>query len=161
MGELMLSVFAGEESASRALRDVRAAHPALEGLASAATVSVGDAGSYAVGTTSRPGSGRGFAGLFWEALFGLVFLVPTAGSSTGPSAGALFGALANAGVDERFLTRAREALVPGTSAVALLLRYEDQEAALAVLRSRGCALIGTSLSAEQDAELGRELGGPA
>ncbi|MEZ0285265.1 MAG: hypothetical protein ACAH79_08545, partial [Thermoleophilia bacterium] len=84
MSELVLSVFAGEESAARVLRDLRVARPALDGLASAATVSVGDAGSYDVGTTGRPGSGLGFPGMFWEALFGLVFLVPVPGSSYGP-----------------------------------------------------------------------------
>jgi uncharacterized membrane protein len=161
MSELVRSVFAGEESAVRALRDLRAALPSVEGLASAATVSVGAAGSYAVGTTGHPGSGAGFPGVFWEALFGLVFLVAAPGSSYGPSSGALFGMLTSAGVDDAFLGRARTALVSGTSGVALLLSDDEREPVLEVLRSYGGTLVRTSLSAEQEKELERELGGPA
>ena len=109
MSELVLSAFAGEESAARVLRDLRVARPALDGLASAAIVSVGEAGSYDVGTTGHPGSGLGFPGMFWEALFGLVFLVPVPGSSYGPGAGALFETVVHVGVDDRFRARARRA----------------------------------------------------
>ena len=161
MSELVLSVLEGEDSAVRGLRDLRAARPSFESLASAATVSVGVAGSYAVGTTGRPGSGVGFPGMFWEALFGLVFLVAAPGSSYGPSSGALFGMLTSAGVDDEFLDRARNALVPATSGVALLLSDEEREPVLEALRSQGGTLVRTSLSAEQEAELERELGGPA
>ena len=54
----------------------------MDGFASAATVSVGDSGSYAVGTTGRPGSGHDFPGMFWEALFGLIFVVPVPAAPT-------------------------------------------------------------------------------
>ena len=160
MTELLLSVFAGEESATRVLRDLRAAHPTLDGVASAATVSVGDAGRYDLGTTGRPGSGRGFPGMFWEALFGLVFLVPVAGSSYGPGAGALFETVTQVGVDDGFRARARGALVPGTSGVALLVGSEDAESVLSLLGPLGGTTVRAQLTPEQDAELERELGGP-
>ena len=115
----------------------------------------------AVETTGHPGSGRALPGIFWDALFGLILVVPVPGSSYGPSAGALLGALINAGVDERFLARAREALVPGTSALALVLSDEDQEEDLGRLQEHGGILIVTSLSPEQEAELEREFGGTA
>ena len=160
MSELVLSVFAGEESAARVLRDLRVARPALDGLASAATVSVGDAGSYDVGTTGRPGSGLGFPGMFWEALFGLVFLVPVPGSSYGPGAGALFATVVQVGVDTRFRARARGALVPGTSGVALLLTDADAQSVLSFLEPRGGNVVSARLTPAQHAELERELGGP-
>ncbi len=160
MTELLLSVFAGEESATRILRDLRAAHPEVAGVASAATVSVGEAGSYAVGTTGRPGSGRGFPGMFWEALFGLVFLVPVAGSSYGPGAGALFETVTQVGVDDGFRARARGALVPGTSGLALLLAGEEAESVLTHLGPLGGTTVRAQLTAEQDAQLELELGGP-
>ena len=97
-------------------------------------MSVGAACSYDVGTTGRPGSGLGFPGMFWEALFGLVFLVPVPGSSYGPGAGALFETVVQVGVDNRFRARARGALVPGTSGVALLLTDEDAQSALSFRR---------------------------
>ncbi len=160
VSELLLSVFAGPGSAARALRDLRAGCLDVDCFASAATVSVADSGSYAVETTGRPGSAGGLPGMFWEALFGLILVVPVPGSSYGPSAGALLGALINAGVDEGFLARAREALVPGTSAVALLLSDEDQDEDLGPLREHGGTLIVTSLAPGQEAELEREFGGP-
>ena len=159
VSELLLSVFAGRESAARALRDLRAGCLDVDSFASAATVSVADSGSYAVETTGRPGSGRGLPGMFWDALFGLILVVPAPGSSYGPSAGALLGALINAGVDEGFLARARAALVPGTSAVALLLYDEDQDEDLGRLRAHGATLIVTPLAPGQEAELEREFGG--
>ena len=160
VSELLLSVFAGRESAARALRDLRAGRLDVDSFASAATVSIADSGSFAVETTGRPGSGRGLPGMFWDALFGLILVVPAPGSSYGPSAGALLGALINAGVDEGFLARAREALVPGTSAVALLL-YEDQDEDIGPLRAHGGTLIVTSLAPGQEAALEREFGGAA
>ena len=65
------------------------------------------------------------------------------------------------GVDDGFRARAREALVPGTSAVALLLSGEDQDEDLGPLRAHGGSLIVASLSSEQEAELEREFGGHA
>ncbi len=159
VSELLLSVFAGQGTAARALRDLRADCLDVDCFASAATVSVSDCGSYAVETTGRPGTARGLPGMFWEALFRLILVVPVPGSSYGPSAGALLGALINAGVDEGFLARAREALVPGTSAVGLLLVDEDQDEDLGRLRERGATLILTSLAPGQEAQLEREFGG--
>jgi uncharacterized membrane protein len=136
VSELLLSVFAGGESAAGALRDLQAGRLDADSFASAATVSIAESGSYVVETTGRPGSARGLPGMFWDALFGLILIVPVPGSSYGPSAGALLGALINAGVDERFLARSREALVPGTSALALLLSDGDQDEDLGPLRAR-------------------------
>jgi uncharacterized membrane protein len=160
MSLLVLGAFHGSDSAAGVLRELRASRPAVGALASAATVSVDDAGSYSVQTTGRPGSGRGFPGMLWEALFGLVFLVHVPGSSYGPGAGALFGVLVEAGVDEGFLGWARSALGPGTSGLGLVLGDGNEAGVLTALLSRGGLVIGTSISAEADARLERELGGP-
>ena len=159
VSELLLSVFAGGESAVHALRDLQAGRLDADSFASAATVSIAGSGSYVVETTGRPGSARGLPGMFWDALFGLILVVPAPGSSYGPSAGALLGALINAGVNERFLARAREALVPGTSALALLIGDGDRDEDLGPLRQHGGTLIVTSLAPGQEAELEREFGG--
>lgn len=161
VSELLLSVFAGGESAAGALRDLQAGRLDADSFASAATVSIAESGSYVVETTGRPGSARGLPGMFWDALFGLILIVPVPGSSYGPSAGALLGALINAGVDERFLARSREALVPGTSALALLLSDGEQDEDLGPLREHGGTLIVTSLAPGQEAEIEREFGGTA
>jgi uncharacterized membrane protein len=158
MGELLIGVFEGEDSASRVLGELRASGTAAETVASAGTVSVGDEGAFAVQTTDSPGSRSGFSGIFWEALFGLILLVHVPGSSYGPNTGALFGTVRHAGVDEAFRTRARRAFTPGTSAVGLLAGDEDTPALLAALEHRGATTVRSSLSADQDAALARELG---
>ncbi len=161
VSELLLSVYEGPGSAARALGDLRAGCLDVDCFASAATVSVADSGSYAVETTGRPGSARGLPGLFWDALFGLILVVPAPGSSYGPSAGALLGTLISAGVNEGFLARGREALVPGTSAVGLLLRDQDQDEDLGPLREHAGTLIVTALAPGHEAALEREFGGIA
>ena len=118
-------------------------------------MSVGEAGSYAVGTTGRPGSGRGFPGMFWEALFGLVFLVPVAGSSYGPGAGALFETVTQVGVDDGFRARARGALVPGTAGLALLLAGEEAESVLTQLGPLGGTTVQRPVAAEPTAMRGK------
>lgn len=158
MGELVFCVFREPEGATRVLGELRARGTAPEGVASAGTVSVLESGSYTVGTTDHPGSRSGFSGVFWEALFGLVLLVHVPGSSYGPSTGALFETVRHAGVDEGFRARAREALTPGTSAIGLLLEDDDAQDVLALLAPYGARIVSTSLSPEQDADLGRELG---
>ncbi len=158
MTELVLGVFAGKESTAEVLRDLRRCNVAADSVASAGTVSVGPDGSYAAGTTDRPGSGCGFSGVFWEGLFGLVFFVHVPGSSYGPTTGAVFEAVSHTGADECFRARAREALRPGSCAVGLLLQDEDVPRVLALLAAYGARLVRTSLTPAQDAELGRELG---
>ena len=98
--------------------------------------------------------------MFWEALFGLIFLVPVPGSSYGPGAGALFETVVQVGVDDSFRARARGALVPGTSGVALLLTDEDAESVLSFLEPHGGIVVSARLTPAQEAELERELGGP-
>ena len=97
--------------------------------------------------------------MFWEALFGLVFLVPVPGSSYGPGAGALFETVVHVGVDDRFRARARRALAPGTSGVALLLTDEGAQPVLSFLEAHGGAVVSARLTPAQHAELERELGG--
>jgi len=160
MSLLVLGAFHGSDSAAHVLRELRAARPVAGALGSAAAVSVDEGGSYSVHATSRPGSGRGFPAMFWEALFGLVFLVRVPGSSYGSGTGALFGVLVDAGVDEGFLGWARCALAPGTSGLGILLGDDDEEGVLTALLSRGGLVVGTSICAEADSDLERELGGP-
>jgi uncharacterized membrane protein len=63
-------------------------------------------------------------------------------------------------VDNRFRARARGALVPGTSGVALLLTDEDAQSVLSFLEPRGGNVVSARLTPAQQAELEHELGGP-
>jgi uncharacterized membrane protein len=57
---------------------------------------------------------------FWGLLFGLVFFVPLLGAAIGATTGALAGALTDVGIDDHFINRLRDQVIPGTSALFLL-----------------------------------------
>ncbi len=158
IGKLLICAFDGEASATSVLRDLRASGRMRETIGSAGVVSVASDGRYAVGTSDRPGAKIGFSGIFWGALFGLMFHVNATGGSYGPNAGALFETVSKAGVDAPFRARAREALGPDTSAIGLLSEDEDAPELCALLAPYHPRIIEHSLTPEQDAELGRELG---
>ena len=56
-------------------------------------------------------------GGFWGVLFGLVFLVPLAGPTFGAGAGAVAATMADFGIEDDFLKRVRDLVIPGTSAL--------------------------------------------
>ena len=129
-----------------------------ETLASAGLVSISPDGRYAIGTSDRPGAQTGFSGIFWGALFGLVFHVHVAGGSYGPHAGALFETMSKAGVDTSFRARIRAALGAGTSAIGLLAEDDEAEKLSELVTPYHPTIVEQSLTPEQDAELARELG---
>jgi uncharacterized membrane protein len=164
MSELLLAVYEREDTAAHVLGVLRAqpsCPDASPSLASAAVISIEPDGTYTVITTDRPGSATSFWGVFWESLFGLVFLVPTPGSahSAGPSLGGLFGTLERAGLDVRFRNQVSRSLRPGCSALALLASHWAIDTIIRRLSLAPVELVRTTLSPEQDLELMTELGG--
>lgn len=128
-------------------------------LDAVAVVRIWTDGGFTVTTTDRPGMGNAFWGVFWEALFGLVFLVPTPGTAYGPNLGGLFGAIDRAGLDEEFRAQVRHTLRRPGSGLTFLATNWEPDLVLDQLYLRPDALLRASLSIEQDAELVRELGG--
>ena len=144
VSELLLSVFAGGESAAGALRDLQAGRLAGDSF-------VGRHREHCRIRELRrrdhwpPGLGARRAGHVLGCSVRAHPRRSRSGQLIRPERGALLGALISAGVDEGFLARSREALVPGTSAVALLLSDEDRDEDPGPLRERGGTLIVTSL----------------
>jgi uncharacterized membrane protein len=160
VSEVLLFVYDGERTAAGVLGELCDRRPELAGsLLSSGVVSVARDGRYSVSTTDWPGSGSPFWGMLWEALFGLVFLVPTPGSAYGSNLGALFGAIERAGIDEELRGRIRESLGPRTSGLAMILPERNPDLEADLQRAHGATVIEASLSLEQDSELANELGG--
>ncbi|MBV9582340.1 MAG: DUF1269 domain-containing protein [Chloroflexi bacterium] len=116
-------------------------------------------GAYTVRLTDRQGSGNAFWGVFWEALFGLIFLVPLAGTAYGANLGGLFGAIDRAGLDADFRTRVRAALGSRSSGLALIATGWDPEPILSQFVPHPNVLLSTALHLEPGSELMHELGG--
>ena len=92
-------------------------------------------------------------------ILGAIFMVPWAGSAVGTGVGAIVGALANLGIDDRFMKDLGTTLKPGTSALALL----GSKAQLDKLGERlgallkGSTLLSTSVDTEREAEIRKLL----
>jgi uncharacterized membrane protein len=92
-------------------------------------------------------------GGFWGLLFGLIFFIPILGLAVGAAAGALFGSLADVGISDDFISRVRDEVTPGTSALFLLSSDAVMDRVASEFRDSDAKLISTNLSAEQESKL--------
>jgi uncharacterized membrane protein len=160
MSDLVVATYVSEHAADHVLGVLRAHPMQLPGaLDSWATVRVARDGAYTVTLTDRQDAGDTFWGVLWEALFGLVFLVPVPGTAYGSNLGGLFGAIDRAGPDDTFRARVRSALLPPSSALALIATGWSPEPVLTEFVARPSAVLTASIHLEKDSELMHELGG--
>ncbi|WP_028658901.1 DUF1269 domain-containing protein [Nocardioides insulae] len=92
-------------------------------------------------------------GGFWGLLFGLIFFVPILGVALGAAAGALTGSLTDVGIDDSFIKRVRDKVVPGSSALFVLTSDGVVDRLVERFEGADMELIQTNLSAEQEAKL--------
>jgi uncharacterized membrane protein len=96
--------------------------------------------------------GGGFLGL----LIGGIFF-PLGGLLAGILGGGLVGKLADTGVDSKFVKEVSEDLQPGTSALFLIVREANPNAAMAALKPYKGTVRHTSFPPEVEEELRRVL----
>jgi uncharacterized membrane protein len=89
-------------------------------------------------------------------MLGFIFF-PLSGLIIGVLGGALVGKLTDLGVDQKFVKEVQEAMHPGTSAIFLIVRQADPNAALAALRPYKGTVYHTSLSTDAEESLRRAL----
>jgi uncharacterized membrane protein len=80
-------------------------------------------------------------------------------SAFGAGSGALFGALADYGVDDSFIKEVSQKLQPGTSAIFALLYHATYDKALDELKQFKGTVIQTSLSKDAESQLKTALSG--
>lgn len=98
--------------------------------------------------------GAGAAGgALWGGLIGLLFLNPLLGAAVGGATGAAVGATQDIGVDDDFMRRVGEGLVPGAAALFVLVAQAVPEKVLPQVAPYGGQLIQSSLSAEAEERL--------
>ena len=91
----------------------------------------------------------GFAGL-------LVLLNPVATSAIGGILGALYNKLHDVGIDDSFIETFGEKLVPGTSAIFVLVKQADDKKVIKELETFGGKVLQASLSENAEQELIQE-----
>jgi len=92
-------------------------------------------------------------------LIGLLFGGPIGSMLVGAVGGILGGNLANLGIDEQFIEQVANALEPGNSALFVVVREADPEAAVEALKPFQGNVYYTLLPDEAEAELRRVLEG--
>ena len=92
-------------------------------------------------------------GGFWGMLIGLMFLSPLFGFAVGAAAGAVSGALADVGIDNKFMKELADTLTPGSSALFVLVRKVTPDKVLGEIKGLGGKILKTSLSEEKEAAL--------
>lgn len=94
------------------------------------------------------------AGSFWGLLFGLLFFVPLLGVAVGAASGALAGSMTDVGIDDEFIRKVRDQLVPGTSALFVLSHGAVPDKVREALAGKERPeLIATNLSAPEEHKL--------
>jgi uncharacterized membrane protein len=108
-----------------------------------------------LGTLTGPGA---LWGGFWGMLMGLVFLTPLAGPTFGAAAGAVAGTLSDFGVEDDFVKRARDTVMPGTSALFVISSDRGVDEMTVALAGREFSMLRTDLTHEQARQLYAALG---
>lgn len=110
--------------------------------------------------TSVAGAGA-TGGAIWGGLIGLLFLAPLLGMAVGAAAGGASGAMADVGVDDRFMKDLGANLEPGGAALIVLVRKSTPDKVIPRISEYGGHLIQSSLSNDAEASLRAALGEPA
>jgi uncharacterized membrane protein len=155
MASLTLWKFDDPDDAHLALKRVRAASKqGLVDLQDAAIVTWPEGKKRPQTKQLHGTTGAGaVGGAFWGMLFGLIFFVPVLGAAVGAAAGAVAGRLTDLGIDDDFIASARERLVPGTSALFLLVDNVVIDKVKDVFDGMNVELVQTNMSSEQEQEL--------
>ena len=160
MADLVAIGYSDESTAARAADEARRLALDLIIQPDAIAVIVRDGeGKYHVHTSHHPvGSGTAW-GTFWGMLFGLIFFVPVLGIAVGAGLGALMGKITKSGIDKEFQDQVRDMLVPGSSALFLMVEKVTPDKAVDALSKYGGKVLKTSLSNESEARLQEALHG--
>jgi uncharacterized membrane protein len=92
-------------------------------------------------------------GAFWGMLFGLLFFVPLLGMAVGAAMGALAGSMTDVGIDDDFISRVRDRVTPGTSALFVMTSDAVQDRVQAAFEGQRMELITTNLTADEEGRL--------
>lgn len=93
------------------------------------------------------------SGGFWGLLIGLIFLNPLLGVAVGAGAGAAGGALADVGINDKFMKDLASQLKDNHSLLFILFKNITFDKALEELKGTGGTILQTSLSHEDEARL--------
>ena len=92
-------------------------------------------------------------GSFWGLLIGILFLNPIFGVALGAGAGALGGALADYGINDKFMKEMSASLKPGNAALFVLIKQMTADKVLRAIQDAGGTVLKTSLDDAKEQKL--------
>lgn len=98
-------------------------------------------------------------GGFWGLLVGALLAAPALGTAVGATAGGVVASLANVGISDKFIKELSGTLLPGSSALFVLVRKAAPDRVIEELRPYGGRVLRTSLTKEDENELQQALNG--
>jgi uncharacterized membrane protein len=162
MSTLVVLAFKDETSAAQ-MRDKLVGLQKLQliNLSDAAVVVRRQDGKVKVNQANSLVGAGALGGAFWGMLIGLLFFAPWLGMAIGAVAGAAGGALADIGVDDKFIKQVGSTIEPGHSALFLLVESWTEDKVMDEIKGFGAEVLQTSLSKEDEAKLKAAFGAEA
>lgn len=154
MSNLVVFAFDKEAGAQQTLQEVERLQKENLIKVDDAAIAVRHAGGKVKVKQIHSLAGEGaLGGAFWGMLFGLLFFAPFLGMAIGAATGTLFGKVADYGINDQFIHEVGEAIMPGHSALFLLVSDVQTDKVIDALKPYGGKVIHTSLSKEEEARL--------
>jgi uncharacterized membrane protein len=116
-----------------------------------------DDGKIKLKQSFSPGRAGAAGGALWGGLIGLIFLQPLLGAAIGAAAGGAGGALADYGIDDKFMKQLGEKLQPGGAALFVLVRQSTPDKVLPRVSQYGGDVIHSSLDSHTEEMLQEAL----
>ena len=105
----------------------------------------------------HPAAAGAASGSFWGLMIGFIFMVPVAGVALGAAAGALGGAFADVGINDKFMKDVAQSLQAGSAALFLLIRKMMTDKVLTAIQGEGGTVLRSSFDHTKEAALQEAL----
>ena len=105
----------------------------------------------------HPAAAGAASGSFWGLMIGFIFMVPVAGVALGAAAGALGGAFADVGINDKFMKDVAQSLQAGSAALFLLIRKMTTDKVLTAIQGEGGTVLRSSFDHTKEAALQEAL----
>jgi uncharacterized membrane protein len=161
MSDLIAVAYPDRETAEkvRGTLGQLAVEPVIE-LDDAVVVTRDEKGKVKLHQAVRPAAAGAAHGALWGGVIGLLFLAPLFGMAIGAAAGGASGALADFGISDPSMKELGKKLVPGSSAVIVLVHEVTPDKVLPRIEQFGGDVMQTSLDEESETRLREALEAP-
>jgi uncharacterized membrane protein len=159
MISILVFAFSHESGADRMIADMQSMQEKhFITISDAATVIRKPDGMIKIKHINNLDGSSALGGVFWGLLIGQVFFMPWLGLSIGASRDSLAGKFADYGISNRFVKEVGTTIMPGHSALFLMVTSVIEDRVIEVLSRHKATLLRTNLSSEDEIILREAFG---